>query len=115
MSKPNFFASIDALNCLLQMDFDKPSKDIDLTLDLIAVAQIFLRDNPTPIHPVDIALAEVHIGPFFKHRIIAPTAAIGSFCRENPTVGRRLAEPVAVLLVTYAENIQKRGFAPGIS
>lgn len=35
MSKPNFFASIDALNCLLQMDFDKPSKDIDLTLDLI--------------------------------------------------------------------------------
>ena len=35
MSKPNFFASIDALNCLLQMDFDKPSKDIDLTIDLI--------------------------------------------------------------------------------
>ena len=43
-----------------------------LTLDLIAVAQIFLRDNPTPIHPVDIALAEVHIGPFFKHRIDRP-------------------------------------------
>ena len=35
MSKPNFFAGIDALNCLLQTDFDEPSKDIDLTLDLI--------------------------------------------------------------------------------
>lgn len=35
MPKPNFFAGIDALNCLLQMDFDDPAKDIDLTLDLI--------------------------------------------------------------------------------
>ena len=35
MSKPNFFAGIDALNCLLQTDFAEPTKDIDLTLDLI--------------------------------------------------------------------------------
>ena len=35
MSKPNFFAGIDALNCLLQTDFAKPTKDVDLTLDLI--------------------------------------------------------------------------------
>lgn len=35
MSKPNFFAGIDALNCLLQTDFAEPTKDVDLTLDLI--------------------------------------------------------------------------------
>lgn len=35
MSKPNFFAGVDALNCLLQTDFKEPAKDIDLTLDLI--------------------------------------------------------------------------------
>ncbi len=35
MPKPNFFAGIDALNCLLHMDFEKPTKDIDLTLDLV--------------------------------------------------------------------------------
>ena len=35
MSKPSFFAGIDALNCLLQTDFAEPTKDIDLTLDLI--------------------------------------------------------------------------------
>lgn len=35
MSKPNFFAGMDALNCLLQMDFENPTRDIDLTLDFI--------------------------------------------------------------------------------
>ena len=35
MALPNFFVGIDALNCLLQTDFDEPKKDIDLTLDLI--------------------------------------------------------------------------------
>lgn len=32
MPKPNFFAGIDALNCLLHMDFKNPVRDIDLTV-----------------------------------------------------------------------------------
>ena len=35
MTTPNFFTDVDALKCLLQMDSDDPSKDIDLTLDFI--------------------------------------------------------------------------------
>lgn len=35
MSKPNFFADISTLNCLLKMEFDEPERDIDFTLDFI--------------------------------------------------------------------------------
>lgn len=35
MSKPNFFISIDAVNCLLSIEIPESPKDIDLTYDLI--------------------------------------------------------------------------------
>lgn len=41
MTRPNFFADIEALNCLLQMSFDELQQDIDLTLDLTDIPYWF--------------------------------------------------------------------------
>lgn len=42
MPRPNFFCSIDTLNCLLKMDFPEQERFIDLTFDLIEVPFWFL-------------------------------------------------------------------------
>ena len=42
MARPNFFCDIEALNCLLQTEFEGDFQDIELTFDLIELPYYFL-------------------------------------------------------------------------
>ncbi len=63
MTRPNFFCDVEALNCLLGMQFEGEYKDIDLTMDMIEIPYFFVYTSDTEKH----TLKALQRGDMYMH------------------------------------------------
>ncbi len=89
MTRPNFFADVAALNCLLKMDLDEPERDCDLTLDIVDVPFWFSFSSDEKTQRMK-AYRQLEI--YGKDEEMASEAASLELDRESGTVSGRASD-----------------------